>query len=190
MNQFGIWKPRGSPWANFSTGRNIPSAFEHLIHIDSFSKRILSVSKWLAYNGPLTDGVLSVCSFLFNYLVAIFFEILLYLYCTIFMCHFSRVALYWTRYTFIVLHYFHVALLSCFTVFMWHDFCFALFLCCTFFGAAVSLCCTFSIFFFFPYCTLFLFCCFFHFSRSLRAAIFSCCTFFMLHSVYVALCFH
>ena len=112
------------------------------------------------YNGPSTDGPLSVYA----------------PYCTI-LKHFFRISLW----QFI---FFHVALFSCRTFFILHHFhvsliCVDIFPCCTFFRLALFLC--IALFHgallqvaMFSFCILLLL-------DSSHIAIFSYCTFFMLH---------
>ena len=83
------------------------------------------------YNGPLTDGPLSVCAFLSTLLVHFFrnFTVTILWSC----CTFSVL---YSFQGFPVLHYFHVALFSYCIIFMLF-FCAALSSCCTFFVLVV-----------------------------------------------------
>ena len=91
------------------------------------------------YNGPLTDGSLSVCAYsaLFLCTFPILYCSNLYFFLIFFMLHFFYVVLF-SSCTFFVLHHFHVALFLCSNLFLLHFFsCYTLFMYCT-----IS-CCTF-----------------------------------------------
>ena len=125
------------------------------------------------YNGPSTDGPLSICHVLFLCTFFTYFTVALFSCCT-----FSRVVSCCTRF---ISHFFCVALISCLTLsvlhfFIWQSFQVALFSCCTLFMLHL-------------FCVLHSFCTF--------SCVASCCThfmlgffmlhFFVLHFFYIAL---
>ena len=152
---------------SYNLFRNALLKFIRPVQINTFS------INEAVYNGPSTDGPLSICHVLFLCTFFTYFTIALFSCCT-----FSRVVSCCTRF---ISHFFCVALISCLTLsvlhfFIWQSFQVALFSCCTFF-----VCCTY----FAPFLALL------HVALTscwaFLCCTFSCCTFFILHSFQVSL---